>query len=528
MTAPEDTQLRHQAKLIESLQDRRLYDHPVESFELLETHISWVLLTGPFAYKIKKPVSLGFLDYSTLAKRHHCCLEELRLNRRYAPEIYKDVVTISGEVTAPLLNGPGTPIEYAVRMVQFPQDSLLSQQLSAGTLTPAHIDRLSETVAAFHGAIDPAPEETPYGSPAAVFHFIAENFSHVRSLTEDRDLLESLDRLEAWNNERFSALREAIEERRRGGHVRECHGDLHLNNIVLIDNRPTPFDGIEFNADLRFIDTISEIAFLTMDLEDRGRKDYAVRFLNAYLWNSGDYEGLRLLRFYQCYRAMVRAKVAAIRLAQHDLAQAEHERLGDELLGYVRLATAYTASPPVFLAITHGLSGSGKSTVAHALAEASGAIQLRSDVERKRLYGLPPLADSASAVEGGIYTREAGERTYARLDELAQGLLADGFSVIVDAAFLRQAQRRQFMDVAKKMGCPFLIVDTVASLPVLRQRVAERHAAGTDASEAGLAVLAHQIETQEPLDRHEKEFAIVTDTTGPIDLSPILARLPHG
>ena len=295
--------------------------------------------------------------------------------------------------------------------------------------------------------------------------------------------------------------------------------------MVWRDERVLLFDCLEFSENLRWIDTMSEVAILTMDLDDRGRADLTHRALNAYLEHTGDYEGLAVFRFYQVYRALVRAKVACIRLSQNALGDDEKKRTRDEYLGYANLAERYTQTPRTTLIITHGLSGSGKTRLSQQLLESLGAIRLRSDVERKRLHGLAPHARSGSGIDSGIYTAEAGRRTYARLAELAREILRSGYTVIVDAAFLKRGQRDQFRAVAEKMRVPFVILDVQASEPVLRQRLQQRGRQLREASEADLTVLNRQLAAREPLTVDEQRAALNVDGGASTDIAVLVQKL---
>lgn len=451
-----------------------------------ETHISWVLLAGCDAYKIKKSLDLGFLDFSTLEARRFYCTEELRLNRRLAPDLYLDIVTIGGSPEQPVLHGEPA-IEYAVHMRRFERSAMLDQLLAQGRVTAAHIDRLAATIANFHAALPPAAADSQFGSPAAIQAAVLQNFTQLSSLFTTPDDLAMLESLRDASMLEFGACEQLFHQRKQAGSVRECHGDLHLGNIVLIDDVPVPFDGIEFNAALRWIDVISEIAFTVMDLLHRGQPQLAWRFLNAYLENTGDYAGIGVLRFYLAYRAMVRAKVAAIRAHQEDTAQAEQDRA--ECYAYLSLAhDCLTHRHPVLI-ITHGLPGCGKSTFAQIVLERMGAIRIRSDVERKRLFGLAALADSRSQTGVDIYGKYATHRTYAHLLELARNLLMAGFPVIVDAAFLHHAERTQFQALAEELDAPFIIASLHAEEPLLAERLAKRLSRADDASEADIAVM---------------------------------------
>lgn len=500
--------LLRQRQLLDALCAREYFPH---RSRMEETHISWVLLSGHDAYKIKKAVDLGFLDFSTLEKRHFYCTEELRLNRRLAPDLYLDVVAIGGSPEQPVLGGEPA-IEYAVHMRRFPRAAMMDLLLADGHITTAHIDKLAATIARFHAALPPAAADAPFGSPEVIEEAVLENFAQLApSLAASADLA-LLEKVRLASALEFAACGPLFRQRKADGCVRECHGDLHLGNIVLLDDAPVPFDGIEFSATLRWIDVISEIAFTVMDLMQRGRPQFAWRFLNAYLEQTGDYGGAGVLRYYLAYRAMVRAKVAAIRAAQEDAAQAQEELAACR--SYLALAHDCLARRRPALIITHGLPGCGKSTFAQLALERLGAIRIRSDVERKRLFGLAALADSRSQVGGGIYGEEATRRAYERLHELARGLLAAGFPVIVDAAFLRHAERENFRMLAQAMNAPFAIASVQADEAVLKERLARRRSRADDASEADAGVLQVLQAAQEPLQEEEKSCAVTFVNNG--------------
>jgi len=510
--------------LIAALHEPQRYDHPVERVTLVETHISWVLLTGRYAYKIKKPVDLGFLDFSTLDKRRRFCEEELRLNRRLAPELYLAVVPLTGTPDDPHLGSAGIPIEYAVKMIQFPQEAQLDRVLARGELKSGHIDDLAARLADFHQYAAVAGPESLSGTPERVWHPVNENFEQIRARIDETQR-PPLERLVQWSRTTFEQLRDDFTARKRDGFVRECHGDAHLANMVLMDSRVVPFDCLEFNDNLRWIDVMNEVAFTVMDLEDRGQSAYARRLLNACLERTGDYAGLKVLRFYQVYRALVRAKVAAIRLRQAGLSNVERERIGAGYRGYIELAERYTRPTQPVLMIAHGLSGTGKTTLTQALVEQLGAIRVRSDVERKRLHGLAANARSGSTLNEGLYTAEAGAHTYDRLAELARAITSAGHRVILDATFLRRAQRDRMHALAEELRVPFLILAFTASEPTLRERVVVREQTGVDASEAGLAVLEHQLASADPLTAGEQAQALVINTDKPPSAAELSERV---
>lgn len=502
-------------RLIQALTQRSVYAHPTTEITVLQTHISWVVLTGLYAYKIKKPVNLGFVDFSTLAKRHFFCQEELRLNRRLAPHLYLEVVTIFGTPERPCLHPEGSPIEYAVKMRQFPQEQLLSHLLAAGKLQASHIDQLVHEMSAFHARIATADAASLFGTPEAVYHPVHDNFQHLFDCIDDPARQAHARELETWCQHTFATRRGDIVARKQDGFVRECHGDLHLGNMLLLDEAVVVFDCLEFNESLRWIDVASDVAFLTMDLEDRGRPDLAHRFLNGYLEATGDYGLLRLLPFYLTYRATVRAKVAGIRLGQSHLLPEEVQHMRQEFGSYLDLATRYTRPSPPRLFITHGLSGSGKTAGSQRVLEAIGAIRLRSDVERKRLYGLVPMERSTDRSALNLYAPAVTQRTYAHLAQQAARVVQAGFSAVVDATFLQRAQRDTFRHLAATLGVPFTILAFQAPEETLQRRVARRSVQADDASEADLAVLHDQLAAQEPLTADEQAYALTIDTGVP-------------
>lgn len=496
-------------RIIEAMHDPACYPHAVNPVRHIETHISHLLLTGSFAYKIKKPLNLGFLDFSTLDKRRFCCEEELRLNRRLAPDVYLEVVSINGQPGSPRINGAGPVLEYAVKMRQFDPASGLDQLEEQGRLTSQHADAMAETVADFHARIPPVPQDSEWGRAETIWQPVTQNFQQIAArLGNDDEARTLLGAISQWSETEHARLRTDFEQRRVQGFVRECHGDLHLANMAWENDRLLIFDCIEFNPALRWIDVISEVAFCYMDLLNREHPDFASRFLNCYLERTGDYAGMKLLRFYAVYRAMVRAKVASIRSGQSGQSAVDTAREKQECLDYLRLALKLSRSDAPSLVIAHGLSGSGKTTFSQELVAQLGMITLRSDIERKRLAGLDALAKSGSGVESGIYTRDFSRRTYEYMAQLAESLLQSGWRVLVDATFIARWQRNLFRQLASRCSAAFHILDFNVPENELRQRVRARSATGRDASEADVAVLENQLKTCEPLTADELERVI--------------------
>lgn len=504
------TALAQSALLIQALQESRAFRHPVTAITLVETHISWILLTGRYAYKIKKPVDFGFLDFSTLAQRRHYCAEEIRLNRRLAESLYLDVVAITGSPDRPVMGGEGEAIEYAVKMRQFEAGQLLSERAQCGRLGTDEIDQIAALLSRFHERAEVAGTASPYGEAEDIRHWAEENFVQIAPLSPPVNK-QSVHGLEQWSRNEWRQKAEIMRERKIKGFIRECHGDLHLGNMTFIQGRVVPFDCIEFNPQLRWIDVVSELAFLVMDLTERKREGYGFRLLNAYLQRTGDYAGLALLRYYLVYRAMVRAKVALLRLRQ-TIGRAEQKQILNEYRDYLGLAERWTQMTQPRLMIMYGYSGAGKSFVARALAESLGAIQLRSDIERKRLFGFAADADTGSGLGSGLYTPEAGRKTFGVLAELTESVLRAGFDVIVDATFLRASLRDKFRRLARDCGVPFVILEVKASEAELLRRIEQRRQEGRDASEADEAVLQQQLLSAEPLTAEERKVTVTIDS----------------
>jgi aminoglycoside phosphotransferase family enzyme/predicted kinase len=508
--------------LIAALQNPALYPHPVEGFQVIETHISWVILTGPYAYKIKKPMNFGFLDFTELSARAHFCAEELRLNQRLTTDLYLQVLPITGSAETPRLGGEGAPIEYALQMRQFEGGNLLSTLQANGELTQEHVDSLARQIADFHRAAPVVPEAHEAGTPKAAMAPVEQNFEQIRPFLSDKDDLAQLDALQAWAQSSYVRLEPLLALRKQEGFIRECHGDIHLGNATVIDGEVVIFDCIEFNEPFRFTDVYADIGFLAMDLEDRGLKSLARRFVSQYLELTGDYQGLELLNFYKAYRALVRAKVALFSMSP-DASGVQRAATLRQYRNYANLAESYSAIPSRFLAVTSGVSAVGKSHVALRLVEALGAIRLRSDVERKRLFGTQTAAT-------GLYDASTSEATYLHLHALAEHVLRAGLPVVIDATYLKADQRAAAARIAESTGVPFLILDCNAPAAVISSWLQQRQAHAEDPSDATQAVIDAQQAGREPLSEAEllQTRRVETNESGSLDklVEQIRQRLP--
>lgn len=520
---------------IRALLNPERYPHPVDQVDVVETHVSWVLLAGTRAYKFKKPVDFGFVDFTTLDLRRFYCREELRRNQPLAAELYEAVIAVCGDPATPELDEDGREaseaFEYGVRMRRFDDADRLDHRLTAGRVTRAEMGDFARRLTLFHADATRVDSQSVWGTPEAVMDPARENIRQLGALLERQPALaprlsSALRAVADWTETTGERLRPILAQRRADGFIRECHGDLHLGNLAWYQDRVIAFDCIEFNPAFYWIDTINELAFLVMDTADRGHPGLGRHVLNDYLEWSGDYGGVAVLDFYRVYRAMVRAKVAGLRGLQTQAEEAA--AAAGEIGGYLDLAERMLAPRHTWLALTHGLSGSGKSRVSGELIEAGDAIRLRSDVERKRLYGLSPDDSSDSGVAAGIYTPEAGRRTYERLLDQARQLLDAGWPVVVDAAFLTRKQREPFLSLARGRGIAGVILDVTAPETVLRERLRARSQRRDDASEADEAVLERQIGLREPVTADEAERVVTVDTTRTNEPTALWARIAGG
>ncbi len=509
-----------QSVLIASLLKPEAYSHPVATLELIETHISWVILTGTFAYKIKKSIKLDFLDFSTLRQRRHFCEEELRLNRRMAPQLYLDVVPISGSEKSPEVDGEGRAIEYALKMHQFPQSAQLDKQLDAGLLSENDMLNLAERIAAYHHDAVTLNFISDQDALRQVNTAQLDNFPPIDSVTDMR----TARRVHAWTIQSLRDLEHTLIERHKNGYVRECHGDLHLANLVRLPSGIVAFDCVEFSAALRNIDVISDVAFLAMDLVARARHDLAGIFVNRYLECTGDYAGMSVFGLYFVYHCMIRAKVAAVRSSERHEAEGRVHDI-EQLKHYLAVAIRWIKRSPPIVVGMHGFSGSGKTWLSTQLMPELPAIRVRSDIERKRCLGLAETASSESQPGGGAYTVRARANVYASIIEIVDGLIEAGFNVIADASFLKHADRQSLEAVANRSDLTVVWIDASADNDELLRRLQHRAAARDDASEADTGVLDYQYKHADPLTAEELKHAIFVATDHQVDPGAIIKSI---
>lgn len=496
--------------LIQQMLQPGFYPHPVtEPIELIQTHISYVLLTGDYAYKLKKPVNFGFLDFSTLEKRQHFCQEELRLNQRGASELYLEVLPITQSQEKYQLGGSGEPREYVLKMRQFPQATLLSTMFEQGKLNDSHMEELGRVVAQYHAKSQSNDYIRSFGQIAQVRQAIDENYAQTMQYIGKAQTQKQFEETKQYTDNFFTGRSQVFTSRIENNWIRECHGDLHLRNICLWQDKIMLFDCIEFNEPFRFVDVMYDAAFAVMDLAARQRPDLGNAFLNTYVEQTGDWEGLQVLPLYLSRQAYVRAKVTSFLLDDPGVPTTVKDEAAKTAADYYKLAWQYTQPRQGQIILMSGLSGAGKSTVARQIARNLQAIHIRSDAVRKHL-GKIPLSE-----RGGdeLYTKEMTQKTYQRLLVLGMMLATQGFSVILDAKYDRTSLRMDAIDQAEFHQLPLQIIHCTAPIEVLKERLQNRT---NDIADATADLLAEQQATAEAFSQIEQPYVKNVDTSQPL------------
>jgi len=464
-----------QQQIFQAMASPDFYPHGVARLQEQDTHISKVFLTGEIVYKIKKAVNLGFLDFSTLKKRRHYCVREILLNRRLTHDIYLDVVAITRENGTCTIGGTGETLEYAVRMRQLPESMSLHQLIETGGIDPSNMAALGARLARFYCTTSQSKSLRAGQGWKNLCDACEENFRHTR------DLSRTLTDKNFWETVQGATL--SFLKRRKGsfyqrfnaGKIRDCHGDLRTDHIYFTDQGIQIIDCIEFNDRLRHIDVINDLAFLLMDLDFLGKPGMGDCLLDEFIKGTHDTNGLNLLAFYKCYRAMVRCKVKCILLNSCELTHPEREKIHMEALKYLTLAYRYAiqfSRPAVW--VVCGMPATGKSTIAKALSRALGIKVFRSDVVRKALFGLKPHQQGTASAGKNIYSASAGSLTYGRLLRLTRQAIETGTSVIIDATYSKEKYRLDLIRLVKEKGIRPIFIECTAQDRVMKERLVHR------------------------------------------------------
>lgn len=502
--------------LIEALSDPSAYPHSVDSVEVRQTHISVVFLAGAYVYKIKKPLDLGFLDYSTLATRKFYCDEEARVNRRLGGDVYLGTVPITGEGSAVRVGGGGEVLEWAVKMKRLPAAATLRERVRRNTVGPKQVTALARRIAEFHARADAGPSISACGRFAAIARNARENFSQTTSQIGSTVSKTVFGRVQALTESSLTALEALMEQRAERGVPRDGHGDLRLDHVYFFPEREPPadfvvIDGIEFNQRFRAGDPVADMAFLVMDLIFEGRRDLARAFRDAYLRESNDEEGRSLVPFYTAYRGVVRGKVEGIEASEPEVPESERVQALASARAHwlLSLGALEEAGRRPCLVLVAGLPGVGKSTLARGLADRAEFALIRSDVVRKELARSHAVPETSAGFETGIYTPEWTERTYTECLERAGRLVFEGRRVLVDANFRSEALRSRFLSNAYSWGVPPLLLHCRAATEIVRQRLDARQG---DSSDADWLIHQRAAERWEELSLETARFTQKIDT----------------
>jgi aminoglycoside phosphotransferase family enzyme/predicted kinase len=498
---------------VQAMLDPTIYPDPVDKVELVQTQMSFVFLAGRHVYKVKKPVNLGYLDFSTLEKRHFFCNQELVLNRRLCPGAYLALVPITRNNSEFALDGQGEVIDYAVKMVHLPHDRMLDYLLENNRVSVEMIDSLARKMVDFHIAAATSPTISAFGKFEIISFNVNENFNQTEKYFSATITANRFKRIQTYTLETLRQKAGLFAERVAGGKIRDCHGDLHCQHICFLDGICI-IDCIDFNDRFRYIDVAADIAFLAMDLDHFGRADLSRRFISTYIELSQDGQIREFLKFYKCYRAYVRGKVGSFEFDDPYISVEEREKTRETALTYFELSESYARERPRLL-ITVGLVGSGKSTVSRALARRLGLTVLSSDVIRKQLAGVPLTEHHFDEMESGIYTSEFSRGTYELLLSGAKEILAQGDSVILDASFIRTDERLKAQKLAQELAADYFVLECTLDEVNTRQRLARRLETGA-VSDGRWEIYRRQKQKFEPVDEVAASRHFVIDTTLPL------------
>jgi aminoglycoside phosphotransferase family enzyme/predicted kinase len=506
-------------RILEALLRPDAYPEPTSQVSLVETHVSYILITDNFAYKIKKPVDFGFLDFTSAERRRFFCHEEVRLNRRLCPDVYLGVVEVRDAPSGASFIGGRKIIDYAVKMKRLPQERMLDNLLNKGEVSEQDIRNIAGTIARFHLAAVRSDAIDEYGTIAAIRRNWGENFRQVERFIGTALSEKDLNLIRGYVDTNLSDNGPLFAERIKNGFIRDCDGDIHVENICLVEP-VCIFDCIEFNDRFRYSDTAADIAFLLMDLDFHRQGEFAGPFLDEYCAVTGDTGVLRLLDFYKTYRAFVRGKVECLRLTDREIREDNRELAIKKAARYFRLARGYVIRNRMrqTIFITCGLMGSGKSSIAEELAFQLGIDKIASDALRKKITGTPPGEHRFVEYGEGIYSQDMDRQVYAKLLRISREALEGGRSVVVDASFRRRSDRSGFASLATGMGLSFRIMHTTCPVEIVKGRLEDRLKEGSAISDGRWELYHRQTDEFEPPSTDEG-VVITIDTSAPMDAS---------
>ena len=501
-------------ELVQALLSPKAYPETPKQIKLVQTQMSFVFLADKYVYKVKKPVNLGYLDYTTLDKRHFYCQREVELNRRLCPEVYLGVVPITKGKGSFLMGGQGEVIEYAVKMRRLPQEAMMDVLLASNQVSPEMVTRVAQRLAKFHQEAETNASISAFGELKAINKNTEENFTQTEKYIGKTISQEEYQRIREYTDSVIEGNASLFHRRIADGRIRDCHGDLHAAHICFTAGICI-YDCIEFNDRFRYCDVASEVAFLAMDLDHYGRADLSNAFVDAYIDMSQDRELSQLLNFYKCYRAYVRGKVESFKLDDPYITKAEKRQTLDIASSYFDLAYSYIRSKPI-LFITAGLVGTGKTTLAQALARRLGLVVISSDVTRKQLASISVTEHRFEEFDTGIYSAEFSRKTYDKMFSQAKDILSGGRSVILDASFIKAEERLKAKRLAEKMGADFFIVECSLDEESIKQRLAQRLKEGTT-SDGRWEIYEPQKRQFEPVMEVLPRNYVIIDTSAPVN-----------
>jgi len=504
-------------RLTQALLNPSAYPEPTKSVTLIQTHVSFLFVTDNFVYKIKKPVDLGFLNFTTLDRRRFYCEEEVRLNRRLCPDVYLGVVQLRESPGGVSFHPHGRIVDYAVKMRRLPEERMLDHLLRENKVDEASIREIAGTIARFHGMTEKSDEIDSYGSITTITGNWEENFRQVADFVGTTIQAKDLGLIREWVRGFLTEKKDLLNDRISGGFIRDCDGDIHAENICLAD-KVYIFDCIEFNKRFRYIDTAADIAFLAMDFDYHNKSKFADIFVDTYISASGDTGLINVLDFYKIYRAFVRGKVESFRLNDRQIPLHEKAAAKERANRHFRLAAGYIMRRklPPSLIIFSGLMGTGKSTLAAGLAFELGLEIARSDVIRKEIANIPETEHRLYRFGEGIYTEEFTHATYEKILKASENSLRSGRSIVIDASCSRKRDRELFRTLAQRLAVPFYIIQTTCTDELASSRLNYRMESQFDASDGRGELFNLQKAEFEQIDTSEGKLLVV-DTSHPIE-----------